>query len=98
MTTETEQSYEELGIFDDTWACVAIMSKRDAKEYTWLLAQSDIPAKVSRDPDGKRWHVAIQGGLRKSPAAVFITYRRGPITEPPTCTASDMQHPQVART
>ena len=89
--------YEALGIFEDTWTCVAVMDLSDAKAYLWSLAKDGIPAKVSHDPDGKRWHVAIQGGLRKNPAAVFITYRGDAISEPPACTISRGQHPQAPR-
>lgn len=97
MADPGKAEYEALGIFEDTWTCVGVMERRDAQSYVWSLAVDGIPAKVSRDPDGKRWHVAIQGGLRVNPAAVFITFKGSAIREPLVCTASAGQHPQVER-
>ena len=85
--------YEALGIFEDTWTCVAIMPLRDAKEYTWALARVGVPCKAYRDPDGKRFHVAVQGGLKHNPASVFVTFGYQHVR---TCTAaSPMQHPTL---
>ncbi|HZL95985.1 MAG TPA: hypothetical protein VFB99_20175 [Vicinamibacterales bacterium] len=100
MTTpkdEPRAQYETLGIRPDVWTCVATaMDEADAKDYVFALTVENIPAKVARDTDGKRFHVAIQGGLIDHPAALFITFRGGPISEMATCTSTrNGQHPLV---
>jgi|GEM_PF-4506302 len=95
-TKTVEQQYEELGIFPDTWTCVAVLDKKDAQRYAFDLAASFTPIRISRDPDGKRWHVAVQGGLPKNPAAALVGLRGGPIGSV-ACTVSEGQHPQVGR-
>jgi len=95
MTTETRThpEYEALGITLQTWACVSILSKRDARDYLWRLASIGVPAVISRDADGKRWHVAIAGGLAASPAAWFACIRPPEDSEIVQCPAeSSGQH------
>ena len=77
MTTETREhpEYLALGITARTWACISVMSKRDARDYLWRLASIGVPAVISRDADGKRWHIAIAGGLAASPAAWLASIR-----------------------
>lgn len=94
-TDTTTDQYAALGIDYDTWACVAVMSKRDATDYLFRLASAGVPALVSRDADGKRWHVAVQGGLKASPMAWLVSIREEPA---PTCpVGATGQHPQVIR-
>jgi hypothetical protein len=98
MTTDIDEQYAALGIEADTWACVAIMSKRDAADYLFRLAAAGVPALLSRDADGKRWHIAIRGGLKASPMAWLVSIRADD-TYTPTC-ADDAtgQHPQPPHT
>ena len=67
--------YEALGIHPDTMTCVAIVPKRQAQTGVWALATQGIECSVALDPDGKRWHVAVRGGLGYNPAAYFATIR-----------------------
>ena len=84
--------YVALGITPATWSCISVMSKRDAADYLWRLAAAGVPALVSRDKDGKRWHVAIRGGLAASPTAWLCSIR--PMDDIPTCTGmAGSQHP-----
>jgi hypothetical protein len=90
---EKLDEYEALGIFPDTWTCVAIMERKDMERYVVALARSDTPAKVSRAPDDPaRFHIAVQGGLKANPAALLVTFRDGPINEK-ACRGGDGQHP-----
>lgn len=96
--TETEREYEALGIYPDTWACVGIMPKRDMQRYVVMLAQSGVPCMVATDyGDPKLFHIAVKGGLIANPAAVFVTYRDGPIN-PWACKGEGGQHVQDKRT
>jgi hypothetical protein len=91
---ETDE-YEALGIFPDTWTCVGVMPKKDMAKYVVALAQNNMPCKVATDfIDPKLFHIAVQGGLKSNPAAVFVTYRDGPIN-PWACKGESMQHPQA---
>jgi len=84
--------YVALGITPETWTCVATFSKRDAADYLWRLAAAGVPALIARDADGKRWHVAIVGGLAASPTAWLCSIR--PMDDIPTCTGTGGgQHP-----
>lgn len=95
-TATRHLDYEVLGIFPDTWTCVAMLSKRNAQTYVWALAQYGVACRLSKDADGKRWHVAVQGGLAASPAAWIATIR--PDTDVPVCAAiAKGQHPQAQR-
>jgi hypothetical protein len=85
-------AYEALGIFPDTWTCVAILERKDMERYVVALARSGTPAKVSRATDSTRFHIAVQGGLKANPAALFVTFRDGPINET-ACRGNDGQHP-----
>lgn len=93
MATESP-TYEELGIFPETWACVAVMSKADATRYLFCLAASGVPALVSRDADGKRWHVAVQGGLKNNPLAWIVSVRGEPYTTTECPLNTGGQHPR----
>lgn len=96
-TQTVEQQYEALGIHADTWTCVAVLSKPDAQRYGFDLAASLTPIRITLDPDGKRWHVAVQGGLPKNPLAMIVNLRGVP-WEPVSCTVgNDGQHPQAER-
>lgn len=96
MSTDVKQDdYEALGIFPDTWACISVGEKRDAKEFVFRLAASGVPALASMDADGKRWHVAVQGGLKSNPLVWVVSVRGEPygIT---TCAKHGLgQHPQA---
>jgi len=95
MAAEVKQDdYEALGIFPDTWACVSMGDKRNAKEYLFALAASGVPALVTKDPDGKNWHVAVQGGLKSNPLAWVVSLRGEPY-EIVTCSDVKGQHVQV---
>ena len=85
--------YVALGITPATWTWVAtFITARDAKDYLWRLAGAGVPALVSRDPDGKRWHVTIRGGLAASPTAWLCSIRL--MDDQPTCTGTGGgQHP-----
>lgn len=75
MTKPTLAEYEALGIHEDTMACVAIVSKREAKEAVWALASNGIGAEVARDAGGKAWHVAVRGSFGYNAAAYFALLR-----------------------
>ena len=95
MAAEVKQDdYEALGIFPDTWACVSMGDKRNAKEYLFALAASGVPALVARDPDGKNWHVAVQGGLKSNPLAWVVSLRGEPY-EIVSCSDVKGQHVQA---
>lgn len=83
--------YVALGITPATWTCVAVFSVRDAKDYLWRLAGAGVPALASKDPDGKRWHIAIRGGLAASPTAWLCSIR--PMDDEATCIGKGGQHP-----
>ena len=84
--------YVALGIKPSTWACIAVMSRRDARDYAIRLAEAGVPALLAADPDGKRWHVAIQGGLAASPTAWLVSVR--PDDEDRVCSGiAGSQHP-----
>lgn len=89
-----QDEYEALGIFPDTWACIANLPKRDAMKYAFMVAASGCPVRIAKDPDGKRWHVAVQGGLKSNPVAWIVGVRGDPF-EPVTCIDLSAQHPQV---
>lgn len=83
-------TYAARGIGPETWTCVAIgMSQRDARDYLWRLAGAGLPALVSKDEDGKGWHVAVRGGLPANPLAWLLTIREDAAAIP-TC------HPTVS--
>jgi hypothetical protein len=94
MTETASPTYEELGIYPDTWACIAVgMSKRDAADYLWRLALAGVPAVLALDADGKRWHVAIAGGLKASPKAWLLSIR--PDDDPPVKCPADARGQHV---
>ena len=96
---EATAEYAALGITEDTWACIAALNKAEAGRYLFAVAGSGVPVRLSRDADGKRWHVAVKGGLLYCPAA-FIASLRGEPTDPATCSAGSAeagQHPQATR-
>ena len=83
--------YTERGIERDPMACIAIMPKREAKDFVWILATNGIEAQAARDPDGKRWHVAVRGAFAYNPASYFASIRGEEVR---TCTSTlDGQHP-----
>jgi hypothetical protein len=88
--------YEALGIFPDTWTCIATGTKQDTMKYLFWLAASGVECHVTKDPDGKRWHLAVKGGLKHNPIA-WIVNIRGEAYEPVTCVDKPGQHPQVER-
>ena len=83
--------YVALGITPETWTCIAQMSRRDARDYLIRLAEARVPAILSRDPDGKRWHVAIRGGLAACPTAWLCSIR--PSDHVAICAGTGGQHP-----
>lgn len=86
-----QPEYEALGIHPDTMTCVAILSKVDAKRYAWALSLEGIEHRVTLDPDKKRWHIAVVGGLAYNPAAWVASLRPENAV---TCTAGATgQHP-----
>jgi hypothetical protein len=103
VATETRNpaDYEALGILRETWACIAALDKRDATRYLFDLAASGVPALLSRDADGKRWHVAVRGGMAANPAAWVASFRGSDLTNIPTCPDTAVvrggQHPQEGR-
>jgi len=89
--------YEALGIMRETWACIAVLDKREATRYLFALAASGVPALLSHDADGKRWHVAVRGGLAANPAAWVVSIR-GEADNVATCPGiAGSQHPQATR-
>jgi hypothetical protein len=87
--------YEAKGIFPDTWACIGVMSEADAQGYLFELMASAVDCRIARDPDGKRWHVAVQGGLADSPTAWLVGIRGRFEDSIRTCTGptEQGQHP-----
>lgn len=86
-----QPEYEALGIHPDTMACVGVMSKADAKRFVWILATNGVGAVAARDPDKKRWHVAVLGSFGYNPVAYFSGIRGEVIR---TCTSTlQGQHP-----
>lgn len=72
---KAHDDYAALGIRPTTWACVAVMDRRDARDYVIRLAEAGVPALLAADIDGQRWHVAIQGGLAACPTAWLASIR-----------------------
>jgi hypothetical protein len=71
-----KDDWEALGITNDSWACVAVFTELDAKDYVWRLAQAHVAARVAKDPvNPKKWHVAVQGGLKASPMSWLVSIR-----------------------
>ena len=89
--------YEALGIFPTTPACVFVGSKADAKRYVWALALYGVQCSVSLDADGKRYHVAVPGGLASQPAAWLATLRPEPTSIPQCSAEAQGQHPQATK-
>ena len=95
MSIEVDE-YLERGITPDTWTCVSVGDIKDAKTYVWDLAVSGIPALVSQDADGKRWHVAVQGGLKNNPLAWLVSIRGSDDDRIAHCPSfASGQHPQA---
>jgi hypothetical protein len=68
--------YKELGIDENTWACIAVETLVDAKSFLFQLALEGEPALVAQDADNpKVYHIAVRGGLLKSPRAWLVGLR-----------------------
>jgi hypothetical protein len=93
----TNPQYEALGIHAETWACVAILTKQEASTLLFALAASGVPALLSKDADGKRWHIAVQGGLATNPLAYVVSLRGLPYDIITCPVGSTGQHPQARR-
>jgi hypothetical protein len=92
----SDDDYEARGIFPDTWTCVSVGTKVDAKNLLFDLALSGVPALASRDADGKRWHIAVQGGMKGSPMTYVVAIRSAPYRIAECVGAADGgQHPRT---
>ena len=79
------------------WVCVAVLSKRDAGVYALSLIGSGVPCIAARDADGKRWHIAVRGGIQASPTT-WIVSLRGEAFDPWTCAGDAAEtHEQTPR-
>ena len=79
------------------WVCVAVLSKREAGVYALALIGSGVLCIAARDADGKRWHIAVRGGIQASPAA-WIVGLRGEAFDPWVCEGdADTSHEQSPR-
>lgn len=96
MTDTKADDYEALGIFPDTWACIAVLERKEAEQYVFDLAASGVETQATKDPDGKRWHIAVKGGLKGCPVAWVVGLRNEPYN-PVACPPYEGQHPQTTR-
>jgi len=89
--------YKARGIFPDTFACIVQSADQaDLEHYLFSLISNGVEARVARDPDGTRWHLAIRGGLQASPLAWLLTLRDDVGDGPAVCRSTlSGQHPMV---
>ena len=91
----TGRGNEAAGATPDVWICIFTGDKRDVSTFLFSVAASGVPALLSKDADGKRWHIAVKGGLAANPAA-YIASVRGVPDDVPACPAgAGSGHPQA---
>jgi hypothetical protein len=98
--SDNSSDYEARGIHPTTFACVLTDDRKKAERYAFALLAAGVEVRVARDEDGKRWHVAVRGGLSKSPLAWVIAIRGGEVDEDMVVTCHPKvtgQHPQTRR-
>jgi hypothetical protein len=92
--------YLARGIHPTTFACVLTEDRKKAESYAFALLAAGQEVRVARDEDGKRWHIAVRGGLSRSPLAWVIAVRGGEVQEDMVTTCHPKvtgQHPQTRR-